>query len=266
MFSLASQKTKRLNAPSRRMRTMAEEKKKPEPKLYNKLHDRSIDDILGDFKKLFHPDSQENFKKERGAVRKAFRNRIYMHLAQHGVDDKTKTFKRYGYSDMAPKDRRKWVEDFLHTLALDGITAHLGVDVAKGYSQDMGQLQKYIEEHMVTDDLKSYEAIIEKLSQSKNLVDDFDEDEQLRGFMESYIGRINSFGRKNRDLSMHLQKIDYAPDILKYVNKDVSKHGFEYAAHTPVGELLGYVAQSSNPDFKLKKGKFVKELPKPKMV
>jgi len=241
-----------------------DDKKAPEPKLYNKLHDRPIEDILNDFRALYHPDAREKFKKERGSVRRALKQRVMMHFAQHGIDDKTKMFLRHGYHDMDETMKRKWVEDFLHNYALDGISMHMGADAAKGYAQNLDLLRDYIEQHMTTDKLKDYEAIIEKLSSSKNLIDDFDEDPDLQELLETYVQKINSSARKSKDYMLHLQRIDYAPDVAKYANKIIGQYGMEFSPHTPISTYLDNIARSADPEFRPKKSKVLKELPKKK--
>jgi hypothetical protein len=238
------------------------EPEKPKPKLYNPLLDQKIEDTIKNFQSLYAEDSQENFKKERGYVRRTIRHRIQMHLAQHGIDEKTKMLKRHGYHDMKADEKRKWVEDFLHTIALDGVGMHLGKGAQESYASNMGELRDYIEKHMVTDKLKSYDAIVEKLSNSKNLIDDFDEDEDLAAMLQNYTQSINSFARKNRDHSMHLQRIDYASDVLKYANGVLKKQGLQLQPYAPVSQALEIIVGGANPDARFKKGKYVTELPK----
>lgn len=231
---------------------MAEEKPKPAPKLYNKLNDKKIDDILADYQKLFHPDSEHEFKKERGIARRSIKNHIYMHLSQHGVDEKTKDLKQYSYNHLKGADRRNWVEDFLHSIALAGIGLHQNKDAVTAYASNPNMLREYINQNMVTDNLKDYESIIEALTKSKDLINDFDEDGALKEFMDSYIMGINSKHKKMNDYHLHLSRTDFAPDITKYTSKIADKHGVQIAAHAPVGLYLDVLRATANPDTKLK--------------
>ena len=237
---------------------MADKKKDPEPKLYHPLHDQNIEKILESYQKLNTEEAGVEFQKERGHDRDALYNTVVAHLAQHGVDEKTGKFKRYSYNDH--KDKRKWSEDLVHRLALHGIAKHYGKDAVGVYAGNHDLLRQYIEQNMVTDELRDYESIVEYLSESKNLKDGFHEDPRIKGMIDAYLQNISSGTRQANELQRHLARPEHHPKILGFANKAVSKHGLQFKPHTALPVLLRTIAESASPDFKPKKGKWLEEV------
>jgi hypothetical protein len=222
------------------------EKEEPKPKLYNPLHDKSIDDVLKDYHSLYTPDVQEKFREERTQDRENLYATVVGHLAQHGTDEKTKELKRKGYHDH--KEKKKWAEDLVHRLALHGVAKHFGTEAVGVYANNHELLRKYVEENMAMKEIGGYDGLIELFANSKNLRADFHEDGGIRKVIDNYLENINTQSRKEDSFVRHLAKPENYEAIHKFAEGKLKDHKLQPKKGVGIEELLTSIKMTAHPE------------------
>ncbi len=245
---------------------MAEEKEAPKPKYYSRVQDEKIESILENYHKGHEESAMLKAKVEQEMDWKTLYNTLDAHLAQHGKTSDGK-YKYISYKDH--KDGRKFVEDLVHKLALEGIKKLYGAEVAKVYEKSPDLLREYAESHLLRSkdgQQLDYNSAIEELQKSDNLLGDIKNPESMLGMItQSYISHMNSHIRKLGEYERHLGRPAHYGPIADFVDKKLAPHKFKVKRGTASQRtLLGIIGQSANPDFKPKKAKYLDEVKEPK--
>lgn len=240
---------------------MADDKKKPTPKQFNPLHNKSMDKILEDYAGLHSEKSLEKNEQATGHRRDNIYFGIVKHLEQHGKDPKTGLFNHYGYADF--DNKKQWTEDLLHKVLTPAIADHYGEEAAAAYASNHEMFRQYVEQFMGRGEY-TYDQIVEILSEKRNLKDGFYNDEQVNKLFDNYLTATSPVIRQVSMYKQHIKHHAKYDDVLKFADKQLGAHKFKHKAGVGVETLLDTIAKTARADFKPKKGKVYEPLPEKK--
>lgn len=240
---------------------MADDKKKPVPKQFNPLHNKSMDKILEEYAGFHSEKSLKQNEKFVGHRRDNLYFGIVKHLEQHGKDPATGLFNHYGYADF--DNKKQWTEDLLHKVLTPSIADHYGPDAAKAYASNHEMFRQYVEQFMGRGEY-TYDQIVELLSEKENLKEGFYKDEQVSALFENYLRATSPVVRSVGMYAQHIKHHAKYDDVLKFADKRLGVHKFKHKAGVGVETLLDSIAKIANPKFKPEKSKVYEPLPEKK--